>query len=151
MKGSPWTAGTEYRYRATLSAPTPPAPRVLENGDFGIYLGNGAQNNTIGGDTGAKGNVITGNARDGIYIADNTTSGNVISHNRIGTDLSGTVDLGNGQSGIELDFGTHGNIIGPGNVVAYNKDLGIWVRTPPRSATPSPGTASLPIRIKASI
>ena len=101
---------------------------VLMNGDFGIYLGSGAQGNTIGGDTGAKGNVITGSARDGIYIADNTTSGNVISHNGIGTDLSGTADLGNGQSGIQLDFGTHGNIIGPGNVVAYNKDLGIWVR-----------------------
>ena len=100
---------------------------ILGNADFGIYLGNGAQGNTIGGDTGAKGNVIAGSFRDGIYIAGNSTAGNVIANNRIGTDPSGTLDLGNGQSGIELDVGAHGNIIGPGNLVAYNSFPGIYV------------------------
>ncbi len=100
---------------------------LLGNGGFGIYLGSGAQNNTIGGETTAAGNVISGSARDGIYIAGDTTSGNVIANNRLGTDPGGTLDLGNGQSGIELDFGTHGNIIGPGNVVAYNNYPGIIV------------------------
>ena len=52
----------------------------------------------------------------------------MIANNRIGTDPGGTLDLGNGQSGIELDFGTHGNIIGPGNVVAYNKRSGYFGR-----------------------
>jgi titin len=100
---------------------------TLVNDGFGIYMGNGAQGNTIGGDTGAEGNIISGSHCDGIYIAGDTTSGNVISNNYIGTDVSGAADLGNGEHGIELDFGTHGNIIGPGNVVAYNDACGVYV------------------------
>jgi len=83
---------------------------VLVNNGFGIYMGDGAQGNIIGGDTGAEGNIISGNSRDGIYISGGTTSGNVIANNVIGTDVSGAADLGNGENGIELDFGTHGSL-----------------------------------------
>jgi titin len=100
---------------------------LLGESDFGIYIGGGAKNNIIGGDQPAAGNIIAGCRRDGIYIANSTTEGNVIAYNRIGTDFSGTLDLGNGQSGIEMDFGTHGNVIGPGNVVAYNNYPGVMV------------------------
>lgn len=100
---------------------------ALGNDDFGMYIGGGAQNNTIGGTTPAEGNVISNNGRDGIYVADSSTAGNVISGNYIGTDASGTAAMGNGQEGIELDFGTHGNTVGPGNIIAHNAFGGVLV------------------------
>jgi parallel beta-helix repeat protein len=100
---------------------------VLANDGFGASMGNGAEGNTIGGDTAAEGNIISGNSRAGMYVAGVTTFGNVISNNYIGTDASGTADLGNDDDGIELDFGTHDNVIGPGNVLAHNGYCGVFV------------------------
>ncbi len=100
---------------------------VLPNADYGIYMGDGAQNNTIGGTTAAEGNVISGNVDAGLYVAGEATSDNVIAYNYIGTDPTGIADLGNTQQGIELDFGTHDNTIGPGNLIAHNGYDGIFV------------------------
>jgi len=98
---------------------------ALENGTFGMYIGSGAQNNTVGGVEAGRGNVISANHRDGIYIAGSETTGNVIASNLIGTDAGGTLDLGNGQEGLELDVGAHDNTIGPGNRIAFNSYSGI--------------------------
>jgi titin len=48
----------------------------------------------------------------GVQILGNDTSGNIVSGNYIGTDASGTVDLGNWQCGVRVGDGAHDNIIG---------------------------------------
>lgn len=100
---------------------------ALANGGFGVLLGD-AQGNTIGGATRAEGNIISGNFRDGIYVSGDTAAGNVIANNSIGTTSDGATSSGNGENGIELDFGAHDNIIGPGNVVAFNNSAGVFVQ-----------------------
>ncbi|MBN2147501.1 MAG: right-handed parallel beta-helix repeat-containing protein [Anaerolineales bacterium] len=100
---------------------------LLENADFGIYLSSGAQENILGGDTQAQGNMIAGGGRNGIYMAGATVSGNVVANNVIGTNWSGNADFGTGGDGIQIDFGAHHNTIGPGNMIANNDFSGIYV------------------------
>ena len=55
-------------------------------------------------------NVISGNGGNGINL--HKSSSNVIAINYIGTDLTGTVDLGNAQNGIQLTSKSASNLIG---------------------------------------
>jgi Domain of unknown function (DUF4394)/Calx-beta domain/Domain of unknown function (DUF4214) len=66
-------------------------------------------NNVVGGAAVEAGNVISANY-EGILIHAN---GNVIERNRIGTDVTGTANLGNGLYGIDI---TNGN----DNLIRYN-------------------------------
>lgn len=92
----------------------------------GILLGNGAENNTIGGPAEADRNVISGIAGCGIRIFTAATTGNVIEGNYIGTDRTGTQALGNGF-GVRIHGGAHDNTVGPNNVIAHNSGDGVWV------------------------
>jgi hypothetical protein len=84
----------------------------------GIDFYSGFGNATIGGPTQTPGtgpgNVISGNAGDGISLAG--SSGNVVQGDLIGTDSSGTQPLGN-QVGIRGGPGSSNNTI-EGNVIA---------------------------------
>ena len=62
---------------------------------YGILV-NGASN-TIGGTAFGAGNLISGNTTYGVAIS---TSDNLVEDNRIGTDITGTVALGNGSAGV---------------------------------------------------
>ncbi|MEZ5658199.1 MAG: DUF4347 domain-containing protein [Burkholderiaceae bacterium] len=105
-----------------------------ENNGVGIWI-NGA-NNLIGGSTTADRNVIAGNFH-GIVIDGATGSGNRVMGNRIGTDLGGTVDIGNSQEGVQLLSGATGNMIGTdlngsndtseGNLISGNGDNGVQI------------------------
>ena len=66
----------------------------------GIWIYGGSTGNTIG-----AGNVISGNTADAVDISGSGTSGNVISGDFIGTDISGTLAVANGGDGIEIDTG----------------------------------------------
>ncbi|NJN00460.1 MAG: hypothetical protein HC793_02120 [Aquincola sp.] len=104
---------------------------VLGNSTQGIWVGNGAANNTIGGTTAGSGNVIGGNAFAGIEIGTGGGSGNVVQGNFVGTDASGTLNLGNGN-GILLGNGAVNNrvggvVAGEGNTVAFNTFAGVVV------------------------
>jgi CSLREA domain-containing protein len=83
--------------------------------------------NTIGGDTAAKRNVISGNRLDGIFI--NTPSeDNIIQGNYIGTDISGMAPLENQENGIQVagNNNTIGGKLGTtGNVISANKLNGV--------------------------
>ncbi len=99
----------------------------LGNADDGVYISGGAQNNTIGGDTAAERNVISGNDDDGVHISDSGTTGNTVSGNYIGADASGTADLGNTGYGVRIAQGAQNNTVGPGNVIAHNSLDGVGV------------------------
>jgi len=93
----------------------------------GIIISGSAQDNTVGGDAAGEGNVISGNGQFGVYISDDDTMGNTVSGNAIGTDESGTIDLGNGLDGVIIDYGAHDNTIGLDNVIAHNDWDGVEV------------------------
>jgi hypothetical protein len=93
----------------------------------GVWIGNGAQNNTIGGDADDERNVISGNDTWGVSISGSDTTGNTVSGNYIGTDASGTADLGNGWDGVRIARGAQNNTVGPDNLIAHNGDDGVEV------------------------
>ena len=89
-------------------------------GGGGIYVGYSSENNTIGGTAPGAGNVIAGIGY-AVYMSGSGVQGNTIQGNFIGTDLSGTFELG--SYGIVIDGGASNNTIGgtepgAGNVVA---------------------------------
>jgi CSLREA domain-containing protein len=102
------------------------------NGWDGVLIGNGAWNNTIGGDTPAERNVVSGNNQNGVYIWGSTTLSNTVSGNYIGTDASGTADLGNTLDGVRIYNGAWNNTVGgdtPGerNVISGNNQHGVRI------------------------
>jgi len=99
----------------------------LPNIDYGISLTFG-ENNVIGGLEEGAANVISGNSGGGIFIRFSETTNNTILGNFIGTDPTGTHNLGNWREGIYLDWGTINNVIGPQNVIRYNGNYGIIVK-----------------------
>lgn len=100
----------------------------------GISLGEGAQNNIIGGDRAigagplGQGNLSSNNYV-GIDLQDTGTSFNTIMGNIIGTDVGGLDDFGNHETGIYVADGASHNTIGPGNLIAYNNE-GIQIHKP---------------------
>jgi CSLREA domain-containing protein len=104
---------------------------AIPNGNYGVNLAAGTQNNTIGGTTPAARNVISGNTNTGVYIEGSSTSGNQVEGNYIGLNSAGTGALGNGTVGLRLIAGAHHNIIGPGNVISGNGTHGVSLSTAP--------------------
>jgi murein DD-endopeptidase MepM/ murein hydrolase activator NlpD len=98
------------------------ASGVTANGNTlsGISIETGSSNALI------QGNVIAANDDHGITISGTATS-NIIISNNIGTEASGSLNLGNKLHGIIIRGGAQGNIIGPGNVIAYNGWDGVCV------------------------
>jgi hypothetical protein len=105
---------------------------ALGNGFGGVSLGVGSANNVIGGSQLVDGanparNVIADNGFDngpgpGVYLSDSGTDHNLIEGNLIGTDITGTVALGNQLAGVLIYSGPQSNTIGgldaAGNVIA---------------------------------
>lgn len=73
-------------------------------------------------------NVISGNGGNGIGLYE--ASRNQIAMNSIGTDLTGTIDLGNGQNGILVTSKSIDNLIGGEAVAGNDPTSGIFVRPP---------------------
>jgi CSLREA domain-containing protein len=78
----------------------------------GVGLYAGSTNNRIG--TVGYGNVIAGN-NNGVSIHDAGSNLNRVQGNYIGTDVSGSLNLGNVQEGVEVLFGAANNLIGGTN------------------------------------
>ncbi|MBC8402632.1 MAG: T9SS type A sorting domain-containing protein [Candidatus Marinimicrobia bacterium] len=104
---------------------TDPTGTIALGNGIGVYLGE-SQNNIIGGTTVASRNIISGNAWTGIDISASTGANlnNQIIGNFIGTDVTGTLALGNG---VGIFLFTSGNIIGgvepgAGNLISGNSD-----------------------------
>ena len=88
-----------------------------------------AAGNTIGGSVAGAGNVISGNAGDGVELNGSTATANVVEGNLIGTDYTGESALGNTLDGIRLTNSTGNTIGGPTsasrNVIAADGLRGI--------------------------
>ena len=85
-------------------------------------------NNTIGGTTRGARNLISGN-KIGIWISEST--GNLVTGSFIGTDFTGTADLGN-EAGVFISTDASDNTIGgaasgAGNTIAFNEFSGVEV------------------------
>jgi type III secretion system FlhB-like substrate exporter len=99
------------------------------NGSYGIMIETSSSQITIGGTAAGAGNVIAGFSNHGIWA---TTTGTVtIQGNRVGTDATGLLDLGNAGYGIYVDDGgtvlIGGTVVGAGNLVSGNNGGGIYV------------------------
>lgn len=77
-------------------------------------------------------NVISGNLQMGIDIHIAGSDSNIVINNKIGTDISGLISLGNQLDGIRIGEGPKHNIIGQhgkGNIIANNGGNGITIMT----------------------
>lgn len=87
-----------------------------------------SSNNTIGGTVPGAGNVISGNGTYGVRMNERGT-GNTVQGNLIGTDATGSVDLGNGTDGVFVRASTSttigGTAPGAGNVISGNGSDGV--------------------------
>jgi len=103
---------------------------AMGNSSYGIYLAHGAKYNYIGNGDASGRNIISNNSY-GFYISSATSSypnNNRIQGNYIGTDVTGTLDFGNGQDGILFEKGSF-NTVGPNNLIAFNGADGIEVKS----------------------
>ncbi len=106
---------------------------AIGNGGDGVDLADASTGNTIGGTAAGAGNLISGNAYNGIQVFNSGTTGNVVEGNLIGTDITGTVAIPN-ATGVSIDSFASGNTIGgltatpgtgAGNVISGNSGAGI--------------------------
>ena len=100
---------------------------------LGVYIHTNSDNNTIGGDTAGKRNVISGNINQGIIVRD--TTGCVVSGNYIGVNKDGNHTpnpVANGDEGVVVSLSTGSNTVGgttagKRNVISGNADgVEVW-------------------------
>jgi trimeric autotransporter adhesin len=100
---------------------------LIGNSGDGILIFEGASNNTVGGATSAHRNVISGNS-DGVQFGDVAWGGgannNLVQNNYIGTDVTGAIDFGNNDDGIDIDNGAN-DVRVIGNLISGNTSDGI--------------------------
>ena len=96
--------------------------KVLAGAAAGITFSVGATENFVGGSTTAEANTI-GGCWSAIYFRGVGNDHNLVKGNRIGTDINGTINLGNIQNGIVLQ-GAQNNFVQL-NVVSMNGQSGI--------------------------
>lgn len=103
---------------------------AIGNDDSGIIIIN-STGTIIGGNATNEGNVLSGSLSEyGIFAIAST--GIVIRGNYIGTDRTGTINLGNFDGGIRFDFGAGSSFIGgspagSANTIAFNTGYGVGV------------------------
>ncbi len=101
----------------------------------GVLISGLATNVRIGGTTVAARNIISGNALNGVAILGALTSAHKIQGNFIGTDVGGTVDLGNTGDGVLISDGSDLNVIGgtvagTRNIISGNNSDGVEISGP---------------------
>jgi hypothetical protein len=103
------------------------------NGGAGITISGGSSSNTIGGTTAAASNVISANAGNGVEVFDAASTGNLVQGNFIGTDVTGTIALGNGGNGVLVTTAANntigGTASGAASVIANSGNDGVKVDT----------------------
>ena len=90
-----------------------------------------------------RGNTIGGNDGDGVQIV-NGSNNTTVTRNNIGTNISGTLPVSNGLSGVAIFGGALSNRLGDGtsanlNLIAGNASYGVYIA----GATTSSNTIAL--------
>ncbi|MFC2077480.1 hypothetical protein ACFLTM_01550 [Candidatus Bipolaricaulota bacterium] len=100
--------------------------QIINFAGSGLAVTQGGRHNTIGGDRGlglgpiGQGNLSSGNGI-GINLCDAGTSSNTVLGNLVGVAADGVTPWGNRDFGIFIEDNVYDNVIGPRNVIAYNK------------------------------
>jgi hypothetical protein len=93
---------------------------AIANGRQGIYVDTDGSAATIGGSASGTGNLISGNALNGIYLS---APGCIVQGNLIGTDLAGDAAIPNSQYGVDVAIPlatVGGSVAGAGNLISGN-------------------------------
>jgi WD40-like Beta Propeller Repeat len=97
--------------------------RAIANQQDGLVVAN-STSNVIGGTQPGAGNLISGNVLEGVELSGSSTTGNLVQGNRIGTDVTGTLGLGNGHRGVLVNSASNnvigGTAAGARNVISGN-------------------------------
>ena len=123
--------------RGNFIGTNPAGNAAMPNAYNGVVVQN-SNNNIVGGTTPGARNIISGNGiapnvGHGVDVI-GTASGNQITGNYIGTDVTGAVALPNRSNGVNLSSPSTsttigGTTAGAGNVIAFNTQNGINVGT----------------------
>jgi hypothetical protein len=125
----------------------------LGNGGVGVFVSS-SPSAMVGGTASAARNIISGNASDGVTL--NESNNSDIVGNYIGTDITGTVDLGNTLNGVFVDETSNsrvgGDVAGAGNLISGNGENGVFIDVDSdtitvagnRIGTNAAGTAAIP-------
>ena len=92
---------------------------ALGNSQFGVSISTNSDLNIIGDTFSGKGNIISANTSSGVIISVQSDQ-NIVQNNLIGTDITGSVDLGNGQLGIYILEESNQNKIGTATFDGFN-------------------------------
>ncbi len=121
-------AGSGETIEGNFIGTDPTGQAGLGNGADGVLI-NGSPANTVGG-KGAAGNVISGNAGNGVHLVGAGASKNKLIGNMIGTRSGGMAALGNTLDGVFVD-GAASNTIGSKsssrNVISGNAGNGVEI------------------------
>ena len=107
---------------------TDPTGTIARPNGLGISVT--SANNVIGGATAGARNVISGNTSTGISINTASASGNQVSGNIVGANMTGTAALPNGGGGISFSNAAANNLIGGltaahRNLISGNTGVGV--------------------------
>jgi CSLREA domain-containing protein len=133
---------SDNRVEGNYIGTDPTGSAALGNGAHGVAIGVfvggvgtiGAPDNIIGGTDPQAGNIISGNALNGVEIGGGSSTGNVVQGNYIGTDKNGVSALKNHHNGVLITSGASENTIGgtdsgAGNTIAFNGTIGVFVQS----------------------
>src|SRR5262249_49841689 len=103
---------------------------AIPNAWMGIAVVGGTSDTTIGGTTPGARNIVGRNLACGVEFFTNSGLGNVVEGNFIGTDITGTIALGNASTGVQTDTESVGVTIGgsapgAGNLISGNLSTGV--------------------------
>jgi uncharacterized repeat protein (TIGR01451 family) len=99
---------------------------ALANANGGINV-NGPSN-TVGGSSPADRNIVSGNTGPGISILASTATGTLVINNTIGTNAAANAPIPNGGGiAVSSNGNTIGDLVGHGNVIAFNAGIGLKV------------------------
>jgi hypothetical protein len=103
---------------------------ALGNGWYGVEISQ--PENIVGGTVAGARNVISANGYAGVVMYLLTGVNNRVEGNYIGTDYTGTKDLGNVGAGVDLTNGAKNNVVGgttiaARNVIAGNDRIGVGI------------------------
>jgi CSLREA domain-containing protein len=128
------SAATGNRVEGNFIGTNASGAQPLGNGSDGVTLT--SANNTIGGTAPGARNVISGNGSvngdNGIHIAGSDATDNRVEGNLIGTDASGSADVGNHSVGVGIESAnnTIGGTAGAArNVISGNDGGGVRIST----------------------